>query len=64
MVAVPPEMPVTIPEPLPIVATVVVLLLHVPPDVLLLNDVVNPTHKDVIPVIVAGSGLTVTVIVA
>ena len=59
MIAVPPDMPVTTPEPLPTVAIVVLLLVHVPPPVASLNVVVKPTHTDVIPVIVAGRGFTV-----
>ena len=57
---VPDDTPYTIPEPVPTVATVVVLLLHEPPLVMLLSDVVPPTHRDGEPVIDAGSGLTVT----
>ena len=40
------------------------LLLHVPPNVVLLNDVVNPWHTFITPVIAAGLALMVTVAVA
>jgi hypothetical protein len=46
-----------------IVATAGVALLHVPPAVALLNVVVALTHTLVVPVMAAGSGLTVTVVV-
>jgi hypothetical protein len=59
MVDVPGAMPDTIPE-VPIVATVVILLLHVPPPASA-RDVVVPAHKMVTPVIADGSGLTVTI---
>ena len=42
-----------------IVALAGVALLHVPPAVALLSVVVEPTHTLVVPVITAGSGLTV-----
>ena len=45
------------------VATAGVALLHVPPAVALLSVVVEPTHTLVVPVMAAGSGLTVTVAV-
>ena len=61
---VPPDTPVTTPEPDPIVATVVRLLVHVPPGEVLLNVVVDPTHTEVVPVIGAGASTTVTVVVA
>lgn len=41
----------------------VLLLLQVPPPVTSLNCEVCPTHMDVLPVIVAGIGLTVIVFV-
>ena len=60
---VPLDMPVMIPPLLPIVATVVLLLLHVPPDVEFESKVVDATHKDESPVIFVGKGLTVSDIV-
>ena len=65
MVAVPAVTPVTIPD-MPIVATAVLLLLHVPPVVVLLNVVVAVAQTIAVPVMVpaTGSGLTVTSIVA
>lgn len=53
-------MPVTTPDDKPIVATAVVLLLHVPPPVLL-NVIAEATHTADAPVIGDGSGSTVTV---
>ena len=52
----------TMPVEDPIVAMVVLPLLHVPPGALL-NVVVNPTHTPRDPVIADGNGLIVTVIV-
>ena len=65
MADVPVATPVTTPE-VPIVATEVVTLLHVPPDVASDKVVVPPTAKKATPVIVpvAGSGFTVTIMVA
>lgn len=59
----PPFTPDMTPPPLT-VATPVLLLLHVPPGVVLLNVVVCPIHTVAVPVIVFGSGLTVTVLVS
>lgn len=56
--------PVTTPEPAPTDPVVGTLLVHVPPDDASLNVVVKPTHTFVTPVIAAGSGLTVTGVVA
>ena len=64
IVAVPRDTPVTIPLLIPTVATDVLLLVHVPPAVGSLIDMVAPTQTAVGPVIVPGSGFTVTVIVA
>ena len=55
--------PVTKPVVPPTVATGILLLLHVPPPVVLLSCVVRPEHIEVTPVIGAGSGFTVTVVV-
>ena len=54
----PPPAPVTTPVPVPTVATVVVLLVHLPPPVPSLRVLVCPTHSVVIPVM--GSGLAFT----
>jgi hypothetical protein len=57
-------MPVTTPEVIPAVATVVVLLAHVPPVVGSLNVVVLPWQTVVIPVMgVSSVTLTVAVLV-
>ena len=45
------------------VATVGLLLLHTPPVVDVLNDVVNPTQSPVLPDIVAGPPFTVAIVV-
>ena len=58
MVDVPPETPVTTPEPVPTVATLVVLLLHVPPPASV-NEVVCPPQSVGEPVIAAGEAFTV-----
>jgi hypothetical protein len=59
-------MPVTIPDPEPILATAMLLLDQIPPDVLLVNEVLNETHRlegpDIAPT--TGSGLTVNIFVA
>jgi hypothetical protein len=52
---------VKIPLLKPIVPTVVLLLLQVPPVVASFNVVVVPAQIEVIPVIVAGDGFTVIV---
>jgi hypothetical protein len=64
IVEVPAVMPKAIPEELPIVATDVVLLLHVPPPVVLVSVVADPTHTLKDPLIGFGAGFTVTVVVA
>ena len=61
--AVPKEIPVTIPVEAPTVATKALLLVHVPPVTELCNVVVPPTHVVVMPVI-GATGLTVMVSVA
>jgi hypothetical protein len=64
MVAVPPvPIPLTDPIPGSTVATVVLLLLHVPPVVASFNGVEDPEQTLVAPVIDNGKGLTVTVAV-
>jgi hypothetical protein len=62
MTDVPAVTPVTTP-PAVMVATAGVALLHVPPAVTLLKVVVEPMQTLVVPVMAAGSGLTVTVVV-
>lgn len=46
----------------PIVATPVLLLLQVPPDVLLAKVVDEPTHTDVAPLMDDGPAVTVTIV--
>ena len=64
MIDVPTVKPLTIPVLLPTVATVVLLLLHVPPGVASESDVVLPTHKVFVPDIATGNGVTVSIAVA
>ena len=54
----PLPMPVTTPE-VPTMALAGILLDHVPPEVASLKDVVDPTQTVGVPVIMAGSALTV-----
>jgi len=58
--AVPPDAPVTNP-PASTDATAGFILDHDPPGVISLRSVVRPSHTVVVPVIAAGSGLTVIV---
>ena len=60
---VPPDMPVITPVVEPTVAMPVLLLVHVPPPVASLSNVVRLTHTTSIPCIADGSGFTVTVVV-
>jgi hypothetical protein len=60
MSVVPAATPETMPE-VPTVATEVLLLLHVPPEVASLSELVKPGHVVADPVIAAGAGLTVIV---
>jgi hypothetical protein len=60
---VPEAIPVTMPEIEPIVAMVVVALVHVPPPVAL-STVVRLGHTDAVPAIGGGAGLTVIIYVA
>jgi len=60
IIDVPGDTPVTEPEPVTTVATLVVPLLQVPP-VVSVNKVVNPWHTLAVPVIAAGNALTTTV---
>ena len=60
MVAVPAVTPVTMPVPAFMVAIAVLLLLQLPDGVASFNLIVRPAHTlNVVPVIGAGSGLTV-----
>ena len=65
MLAVPPDIPVTVPAPAPdgvTVATLVLLLIHTPPAVASENMVFAPAQKVVAPLVIApatGSGFTV-----
>lgn len=61
MVAVPFNSPFTIPVPAPTVATVLLLLLHAPPPVLL-SVVALPTQTLDEPAIAVGNGFTVTIV--
>jgi len=61
---VPVATPLTVPVEEPIVATPVLLLLHVPPDVVELSVVLLPAQMLVVPVIEAGVLFTVNVEVA
>jgi hypothetical protein len=63
MFAVPPDTPVTVPV-LVTVATDVLPLLHTPPEVASLSDMVEPAHMIEPPLMDEGSGLTVTTVVA
>ena len=58
----PANTPVTKPDELT-VATAVLLLLHAPPVLVVLNEVVVPGHTILPPVIAAGADSTVAVIV-
>lgn len=60
IVSVPEVIPVTIPEPDPIIAIAGLLLIQVPPPGSI-RVVVEPTHTDKLPVIREGNGLTVIV---
>ena len=57
------ELAVTVPS-VPTVATMVVVLLHIPPPVASVNAVVKPSHTVAVPVIIAGCVFTVTTVVA
>ena len=64
MVVFPAATPDTIPVLIPTVATERVLLLQAPPDTLSLRLMVDPTHTELAPLIVPGSGAPFTVTVA
>jgi hypothetical protein len=63
MVVVPAARPVARPDELPIMPLVVLVLLHVPPVVVLVSVVFEPTHTEPAPEMATGNGLQVTVIV-
>jgi hypothetical protein len=63
MVVVPAATPVTTPEVALIVATVTLLLLHVPPVVASLSVSVEPAHTPATPDIAEGALFTVTTLV-
>lgn len=60
MVAVPAMPVVTVPEADPISATDTAELLHVPPEEVVINVVLLPAHRLIVPDIAAGTRLTVT----
>jgi hypothetical protein len=62
IVAVPATRPFTTPVDEPIVATVVLLLDHIPPSVVLLKLVVSPIQTLAVPDIAEGCGFTVTTV--
>jgi hypothetical protein len=64
MTVVPVVTPLTMPDDEPTVATVVLLLIQVPPAVASVTVIVEPAHTLVGPLIAAGAGLTVTTAVA
>ena len=63
IVLVPGVIPVTIPEE-PIMATAVLLLVHIPPPAVLPNIVVAPAHTCSVPLITEGAKFTIIVVVA
>lgn len=63
MTVVPAPAAETVPVVLPIVATELVLLLHTPPAIASVYVLTLPMHKEDAPVIAAGKGRTVTVLV-
>ncbi len=64
MVEFPGAIPVTAPVLASTIATDVVLLLQLPPEILLLKFIVDPTHTADAPLIVPAFGTGLTVIVA
>jgi hypothetical protein len=58
----PVEIPLTTPEPVPIVATDGVPLLHTPPEVVSDRVVVEPAHSIVIPVMGVGGTYMLSVL--
>ena len=64
MMAVPAVPPVTTPVALPTIAVALLPVLHVPPVAVSVRVVVSPSHTVIVPVILLGSGFTVTFAVA
>ena len=65
MVDVPIVVPLAVTVPsVPTVATVVVVLVHPPPEVASVSAVVAPSHTLAVPVMAAGCTFTVTTVVA
>jgi hypothetical protein len=64
IIDVPKVTPVTTPEPEPMAATAVLLLVQVPPDIPSLSGVVPAMHADGVPVIAVGDVTISTVVVA
>jgi hypothetical protein len=64
MVAAPGDAPVTMPDVVPTVAVVLLLLLHMPPIVASLRVAVVPEHTVGEPVMATGTGFTVMGLVA
>ena len=60
---VPATRPANVPEVEPIVPTATLLLLQVPPVTELLKEVEEPAQTLAVPVIVAGEGLIVSIVV-
>jgi hypothetical protein len=63
IVAIPVVAPVTMPVLLPAVATMGLLLLHVPPGVLFVKVTDEPEHRVAVPPMAAGGRFTVIVFV-
>ena len=63
IVAVPPAIPVIMPEPDPMVAIEVLLLVHVPLPDKSVKVIVDPAQTGALPEIAAGCALTVTTVV-
>ena len=63
IVYVPATFPVTIPVVLPTGAFTLELLLQVPPEVASVSKEILPVHTVGVPLIAAGFGLTVTIVV-
>ena len=65
MVALPGAIPVAIPLSLSITATLLLLLLQVPPGDTLLSAITEPLHMDIVPsALILDVAVTVTVIAA
>ena len=64
MVAVPADTPVTTPVVMPTVAVERELLVHVPPAIISVSVIVEPTQTSLLPIMAGGNAYTVTVTVA